>query len=84
MFNCRSNFLTNLLGGPESTGIDFVCSMNNLISLKGAPKFVGDTFYCDENKLTSLLYSPKNAHYFWSAQNHLLSRDYFPNYCRNM
>ena len=45
-FNCSSNQLTTLQGGPTSVGEGFYCSNNQLTTLKGAPQSVGGEFYC--------------------------------------
>lgn len=41
-FNCGSNNLTSLVGGPVSVGADFYCDENDLTSLDGIGKVGGD------------------------------------------
>ncbi|MCK9477780.1 MAG: hypothetical protein M0R46_17845 [Candidatus Muirbacterium halophilum] len=53
-FNCSSNKLTSLEGGPQSIGGKFYCTSNQLTSLVGCPQSIGGGFYCSSNQLTTL------------------------------
>lgn len=58
-FNCYSNGLTTLEGGPKYVGGNVDCSLNKLTDLKGSPLGVGGSFTCYKNNLTSLEGCPK-------------------------
>ena len=53
-FNCSSNHLTSLLGGPSSVGGDYDCHANQLTTLEGCSVNVGGDFNCNSNKIKGL------------------------------
>ena len=60
-FDCKTNQLKNLQGGPSSVGGRFSCVHNQLISLQGSPSSVGGGFYCGHNQLPSLQGGPSSV-----------------------
>jgi len=58
-FSCHTNYLTSLVGAPQTVGGHFNCKSNRLTSLEGAPQTVGGGFYCENNNLTSLEGAPQ-------------------------
>ena len=67
-FDCSSNQLTSLEGGPQTVGESFWCENNRLTSLEGGPQTVGWSFDCHSNKLTSLEGGPQTIG--WSFDCH--------------
>jgi len=53
-FNCGSNYLESLEGGPKTVFGAYICSYNELTDLKGAPDQVGKRFVAHQNPLKSL------------------------------
>ena len=72
-FNCYSNVLTTLEGGPKYVGGNFDCSKNKLTDLKGSPLEVGESLTCYQNKLTSLEGSPKEVGRDFNCQENKLT-----------
>jgi len=60
-FDCHSNNLTTLEGGPKSVGGGFYCYDNKLTTLEGAPQSVGGHFVCRYNELTTLEGTPSHV-----------------------
>ena len=60
-FNCYSNQLTTLEGGPREVGGHFVCFSNRLTTLEGGPREVGGYFDCSSNRLTTLDGGPREV-----------------------
>jgi hypothetical protein len=60
-FSCHTNYLTSLVGAPQTVGGHFICKSNRLTSLEGAPQTVGEYFSCNENMLTSLAGAPQTV-----------------------
>jgi hypothetical protein len=47
-FECHSNNLKNLIGGPIKVDENYGCSLNpNIQSLAGIAKYIGGDFYCN-------------------------------------
>lgn len=59
-FNCSSNKLGSLFGGPYKVG-DFDCSKNELSSLSYCPKEVDGSFDCSDNKIISIKGAPRTV-----------------------
>lgn len=72
-FNCYSNGLTTLEGGPKYVGGNVDCSLNKLTDLKGSPLEVGGSFTCYQNNLTSLSGSPKEVGRDFNCQENKLT-----------
>lgn len=72
-FNCYSNGLTTLEGGPKYVGGNVDCSLNKLTDLKGSPLEVGGSFTCYKNNLTSLSGSPKEVGRDFNCQENKLT-----------
>lgn len=53
-FDCTSNHITSLKGGPKEVKGDFLVSDNKLTSLTDSPESLGGSYICSDNLLTSL------------------------------
>jgi hypothetical protein len=75
-FDCSDNFITSLVGAPQTVGSFFFCNDNSLTSLVGAPQKVGASFDCSNNSLTSLEGLPNGfvlGGSFYCSENSLTS-----------
>ena len=72
-FDCSTNKLTSLRGGPKKVSGSFICIHNQLTSLEGAPRKVGGDFNCRWNKLTSLEGSPKEVGWTFNCRYNRLT-----------
>jgi hypothetical protein len=61
VFNCASNRLVSLKGGPQDVNGEFDCSNNQLVSLEGGPQEVGGGFDCSNNRLVNLEGAPQKV-----------------------
>ena len=48
LFDCSDNYLTNLVGAPETINHSLVCDGNDLTSLEGISTFIGGGFFIDK------------------------------------
>ena len=53
-FDCSTNLLVSLEGGPVFVRCSYSCSFNELITLKGCAERINYNFFCPYNKLISL------------------------------
>ena len=70
-FNCSSNKLTTLEGGPKEVSGGFICAFNKLTTLEGAPKWVGADFYSACNSITTLEHMPNVRGVIYLGSNRL-------------
>lgn len=54
-----NNYLTNLVGCPQTIHESLYCQLNKLVSLKGSPQIIKENMIVSDNQLKSLEFAPE-------------------------
>ena len=82
-FDCHSNNLRSLIGGPIKITGSYNCRDNKLTSLEHCPRIIPGWFNCSFNSLKTLDYSPRYVGQTFSCRHNArrFTESYVRSYC---